>query len=102
MYYIPLNLPMRIYTLKKGRFAGDHYIFDSNTEAAELLSNRLSELNVNQQDLSDPITCFPHYSDGEIGDWVRSDDGWILQIQNIYRGTNAGREFIVLLLQVVS
>ena len=95
MYYIPdiyLNR-VRIYTLKKGKFAGDHYIFNDNEEACKYLSTKLENLNVNKQDLLDPLDCFPHWSKGEIGDWVRSDDGRILQVLNIYYGKSAGREY---------
>lgn len=82
---------MRLYTVKFGKFGGNHYIFDSNTEAVQYLSEKLSNLNVNQQNLSDPLDAFPHWSEGIVGDWVRSDDGRILQILNIYKGKSNGR-----------
>lgn len=67
---------MRTFTLTKGKNKGNHYIFDTPNEARMFLSNSLKHLNKNIQDLK----TFPHWSKGQPGDWVCSDDGRVLQV----------------------
>lgn len=79
-----------------------HYVFESTTEAIELLSKEeWSYLNVNNQNLewgidldgkpkspfklwTGDLCRYDDYKPPRIGDWVRSDDGYIIQIQNVW------------------
>jgi len=71
---------MREYYTQSGKNKGIHYIFDSTTEAITYLSNDLSDKNVNEQDLSNPLQAFPHWWLGKTGDWVKLDDGCVCQV----------------------
>lgn len=72
---------MRIYIKRFGEYAGEYIIFDTINEAIEELSGNYAHLNTNKQDLTLPKTeVFPIWFTGTQGDWVRTDDGRVVQI----------------------
>lgn len=73
---------MREYNKQWGKNEGIHYIFDNTTEAIKYLTGDLASLNVNKQDLSNELTCFPNWWTCQIGDWCKTDDGFIVQCLN--------------------
>lgn len=73
---------MREFYIQRGKNQGVHYIFDDTTEAIKYLTGELKHLNVNNQDLSDPLKAFKFWHEfGEYkdGDWIKSDDGRVVQ-----------------------
>lgn len=88
-YILKLKKKERINKLKqlvrvRGKHLGTHYIFDDYSEAKSYLSQELSHLNVNNQDLSS-VDCFPHWlSSVKEGDWITCDDGKVVQVLRIY------------------
>lgn len=79
-----------------------HYVFESTNEAIELLSkDEWSYLNINNQSLewtldeegkpkspfnfwTGDLCNYDDYKPPKIGDWVRSDDGYIIQVLNVW------------------
>lgn len=59
-----------------------HYVFESTTEAIDYLTDpeKLAHLNVLNQDLSNPLKAFRNWWEGDRWEWVKSDDGAVLQI----------------------
>lgn len=74
------------YKVNYGNRAGTHYIFESTTEAIECLKVK-PELNVNNQDLSNPFNAFKNWFDNTLveGDWVKSDEGKVIQVWKVYK-----------------
>ncbi len=70
------------YTINQGKNKGTHYIFESTTEAIEYLTRELKHLNTNNQKIDNPLTAFNVWYQAEKGDWVKSDDGLIMQCLN--------------------
>lgn len=102
---------MRRYHIKQGNYIGDHFIFDTEQECAVYLKKNCFNANgqrfvisnhayiIASHTLLDKATAkkyglpsieypdtFPHWTDLEAktGDWVRTDDGRIVQILNRY------------------
>jgi len=94
-----------------------HYLFESTTEAIELLQkDEWSYLNINNQSLEWTVdeygrakSPFRHWAEGlteydkyippKVGDWICSDDGFIVQVLDIWirphiiaRGNGAKKE----------
>lgn len=64
---------MRDFTVRSGKYAGTHIIYDSEDEASN----------------HSIIFKKPWYNDNvEIGDWVVSDDGYVIQCLGIYKLVN--------------
>lgn len=75
---------MRIYIKRFGEYKGEYIIFDTINEAIEELSGDYAYLNTNKQDLTLPKTeVFPIWYTGQKGDWVRTDDGRVVQIYEL-------------------
>lgn len=83
------------YMINQGKNKGVHYIFESTTEAISYLTRELSKLNVNNQNISNPLNAFSPWYTARRGDWVKSDDGLIIQCLNqwdFYPRTNKGEK----------
>lgn len=65
---------MRTFTIRKGKYAGEHLIFDSIEEAVK---NGIKNIKTPW-----------HRDDVEPGDWVTSDDGFVIQCLNRNRLVN--------------
>jgi len=73
---------MLTYTKTTGKFKGDHYIFESLTEGVQWLNgDKLGYLNINNQQFEDEL-AIPYWRNAQVGDWVKSDDGCVVQILN--------------------
>ena len=83
---------MREITITSGKNKGVHYVFESTTEAIDLLSGDLASRNTNCQDMRLPIDrVFPHWWEGGVGDWVKCDDGYITQCMNRWEMVQRGK-----------
>lgn len=64
---------MRDFTIRSGKYAGTHIIYDSETEAKE----------------HSIVFVKPWYKDSvSAGDWVVSDDGYVIQLMHKYKLVN--------------
>jgi hypothetical protein len=63
---------MRTFTVRSGKFKGEHLIFNDVQEA---IDNKM------------PTPISPWY-EGDVGNWVVADDGYVLQILNRYQLKN--------------
>lgn len=96
---------MRTYTVLYGKWKGQNYIFDSPDEASIMLSTDLKHLNVTDQKVTPAWhkvngvfqSIFPQWHTVadpkvDIGRWVQTDDGRILQCWAVYYGSNNGKK----------
>ena len=83
---------MRIFTLRYGKNAGEHHIYMSNDEACEFLGIKTDNLE----------TAFPLWSQQDVKqwDWVRTDDGRVVQVLNVFR-LPTGKSWLTVMVKVV-
>lgn len=75
---------MRFYTLRFGKYIGEHPVYNDNTEAFDNLNNGHANF---LRDFQTPVTInFKLWTDPDVkaGEWIRSDDGRIVQCLNRY------------------
>lgn len=75
---------MRIWDIKQtsqSKFHGQHVIYDTEEEA-------LKALNMEAKPLPGSQSSFKHWTDGQLDEWVRTDDGRIVKILSRKERTN--------------
>jgi len=83
---------MRIYRFNRG---DEHFIFYDNLQAISYLtSDKYKHLNVNNQEFHEPVLAFKHWTDPSIeeNDWIRTDDGRIVQCLKKYKLVGKGKK----------